>query len=188
MGITIADIEQKEFTFKGAGYDPYDVDSYLDQICDEMIAMQDRIDALEAELKQAKASLEASEQAVRPIPQEVVKAESVPPVTKTSETLESILLSAQRIGDEAIANAKKRAEEIVDEAQKKAEEVSENAQEERLTLEKELESLRQAAGDFKKRFVSLLNEHKTLMDSEKAIFDEQAEEQTEEPVKKGVKK
>ena len=50
MAITVTDIEQKEFTYKGAGYDPYDVDQYLDQICDEMVAMQDRIDRLEADL------------------------------------------------------------------------------------------------------------------------------------------
>ena len=31
MAITVEDIEQKEFAYKGAGYDPYDVDQYLDQ-------------------------------------------------------------------------------------------------------------------------------------------------------------
>jgi DivIVA domain-containing protein len=50
MGITVSDIERKEFAYKGAGYDPYDVDQYLDQICDEMVAMQDRIVQLEKEL------------------------------------------------------------------------------------------------------------------------------------------
>ena len=51
MAITVSDIEQKEFAYKGTGYDPYDVDQYLDQICDEMVAMQDRIDQLEADRK-----------------------------------------------------------------------------------------------------------------------------------------
>ncbi|NLV58125.1 MAG: DivIVA domain-containing protein [Clostridiales bacterium] len=171
MGITVSDIEQKEFAFKGPGYDPYDVDSYLDQICDEMIAMQDRIDALQAELKQTKAALEASQEAVRPIPQEVNREVVPAPIVKTSETLENILLSAQRISDEAIESAKKRAEEILADAQRKAGEITDNAQEEKLTLEKELASLKSAAGEFKKRFVSMLEEHKALLDTNQKLFD-----------------
>lgn len=175
MGITVSDIEQKEFQFKGAGYDPYDVDSYLDQICDEMIAMQDRIDALEAELKQAKAAAEAAAESVKPMPQEVVRVEDHQPVAKASETLENILLSAQRIGDEAVENAKRRAAEIVAEAEDKASELMDTAQEEKLTLEKELVSLRGAAIDYRKRFLSLINEHKSLLEADSAVFEEEGE-------------
>lgn len=179
MGITVSDIEQKEFQFKGAGYDPYDVDSYLDQICDEMIAMQDRIDALEAELKQAKAAVEAAAESVKPMPQEVVRVEDRQPVAKASETLENILLSAQRISDEAVETAKKRAGEIVAEAENKASELMDTAQEEKLTLEKELVSLRGAAIDYRKRFLSLINEHKSLLEADNAVFEEEGETDAE---------
>ncbi len=175
MAITVSDIEQKEFAYKGAGYDPYDVDSYLDQICDEMIAMQDRIDALEAELKQAKAAAEAAAESVKPMPQEVAKAPEAP-VAKVSETLEGILLSAQRISDEAIDNAKKKAEEIVTDAENKATEMLDGAQEEKQTIEKELESLRSAAKDYKKRFLSLINDHKALLETDSSVFKEAEEE------------
>lgn len=187
MGITVSDIEQKEFAFKGPGYDPYDVDSYLDQICDEMIAMQDRIDALESDLKQARASLEARQEQVRPMPQEVARAEGPTPTAKASETLENILVSAQRVCDEAIDSAKKRAEEILDEAQNKAGEITESAQEERLTLEKELESMKSAAGDFRKRFVSLLDEHKSLLDASKDFFPDQNDGEAESGAHSGKK-
>ena len=179
MGITVSDIEQKEFTFKGPGYDPYDVDSYLDQICDEMIAMQDRIEALEEELKKSKMALEASKNAIKPMPQEIVKVVETPapapvpaPVTKTSETLETILLSAQRISDEAIENAKKKAEDIVSQAQSMAGEVIDAAQEEKDTLDKEIKSLRAAAQDYRKRFLTMINEHKLMLETEPGIFDE----------------
>ena len=172
MGITVSDIEQKEFAFKGTGYDPYDVDSYLDQICDEMIAMQDKIDALEAELKRAKAAVQAAAEAVRPIPQEVVKEETPAPIAKTSETLENILLSAQRISDEAIENAKKRAEDLVKQAEQKATEVVDTAQEEKVTLETEIKSLRSMAADYKKRFLSLLNEQKSMMEADESLFSD----------------
>ncbi len=174
MSISVSDIESKEFAFKGAGYDPYDVDSYLDQICDEMIAMQDRIDALEAELKQAKAAAEAAAESVKPMPQEVVRAEDRAPVQKVSETLEGILLSAQRISDEAIENAKKRAEDIVGEAEKKAGDVLGNVQEEKSTIEKEIKTLKTAANDYKKRFLSLINDHKGLLEAEETLFENEA--------------
>ncbi len=179
MGITVSDIEQKEFAFKGAGYDPYDVDSYLDQICDEMIAMQDRIDALEAELKQAKAAAEAAAGSVKPMPQEVVKAAPQESVHKTSEALEGILLSAQRISDEAIENAKKRALEIVTEAENKAGEVLGNVQEEKSTIEKEIKSLKSAASDYKKRFLSLINEHKGLLEAGDSLFQNEEQDDVE---------
>jgi len=172
MGITVSDIEQKEFTFKGPGYDPYDVDSYLDQICDEMITMQDRIEMLEEELKQAKASLEASQHAVKPIPQEISMSETSPSIVKTSETLENILLSAQRISDEAIENAKKKAEDIVTQAENTASEVLDVAQEEKDTLEKEISGLKESAKNYKKQFLNLINEHKSLLEADLSIFEE----------------
>ena len=66
MAITVTDIEQKEFTYKGQGYDPFDVDQYLDQICDEMVSLQERIDQLEAELAKARREAEVAQKAVRP--------------------------------------------------------------------------------------------------------------------------
>ena len=47
MPITVAMIEEKEFKTKVRGYDPVEVDEFLDEICDEMINMQDRIQELE---------------------------------------------------------------------------------------------------------------------------------------------
>ena len=57
MAITVSDIEQKEFAYKGQGYDPYDVDQYLDQICDEMVSLQERVDQLVAERERLEAKL-----------------------------------------------------------------------------------------------------------------------------------
>lgn len=172
MAITVSDVEQKEFAFKGAGYDPYDVDSYLDQICDEMIAMQDRIDELKAKLEEAEAQLEAAKESVKPIPQEVQ------PIHKTSETLENILISAQRISDEAVENAKKQAQEIVKEAKNEADKLMNEAKEEKGILEKEIKSLKTAALDYRERFLGLLNEHKSLLQADDSVFGEADEKES----------
>lgn len=170
MAITVSDIEQKEFAYKGAGYDPYDVDQYLDQICDEMVAMQDRIDQLEAALSKARQDAENVVKTVLPVQPDVVKAEEPAPVTKTSQTLESILISAQKLADGAVEDAKRKADTIVKEAQAKATSIVEDAQEEKATLEKGVNALHTSANEFKKNFMALIDSQKELLDSNVSLF------------------
>jgi len=174
MGITVKDIEQKEFAYKGAGYDPYDVDSYLDQICDEMLALQEHIDKLELELAKAR-TIEGSEAAIMPAQPVVTTSQDMEPVRKASETLERILLNAQRICDEAEENAKKRAAEAEEEAKARVKEMIGNAREEKEMMEKELKTLKVAAANYKKRFLGLISEYKSLIEGEEDLFgDEQS--------------
>lgn len=169
MGLTIDDIYDKEFAKAGSGYDRDDVDQFLDEICDEMISMQERIDRLGAELEKAKA--EAAE-AVKPVPQPVVeRPREAAPVAQTSQTLEGILLSAQRLADEAVENAKNRAATIVKEAEDKASSIVDDAQEERATLSKELDGLRKNAAEYKKSFLQLLDKHRSVIEDVKDVFD-----------------
>lgn len=51
MPITVAMIEEKEFKTKVRGYDPVEVDEFLDDICDEMIVMQEEISNLQAQTR-----------------------------------------------------------------------------------------------------------------------------------------
>ena len=51
MAITVTMIEEKEFKTKVRGYDPVEVDEFLDEICDEMIEMQGTIQTLRDQLK-----------------------------------------------------------------------------------------------------------------------------------------
>ena len=180
MAITVTDIEQKEFAYKGQGYDPYDVDQYLDQICDEMIAFQERIDQLEADLAKARREVEVAQKAVRPVAPEVVRApEAVPAptpapaVAHTSATLEGILLNAQKLADQAVADAKVQAVAIVREAQGKADETVKNAREEKAMLEKNMETLRTAAKEFRKSFTELLDDQRKLMAGKLSLFGEE---------------
>ena len=53
MPITVAMIEEKEFKTKMRGYDPVEVDEFLDDICDEMVALQEEIATLNQRLNQA---------------------------------------------------------------------------------------------------------------------------------------
>ena len=165
MAITIDDIYDKEFALKGGGYDRDDVDQFLDEICDEMTNMQEKITSLESDLQKAQDELKAAREAVKPAP--VAQAQPVEtPIAKTSSTLESILLSAQRLADEAVENANAKAETIVKEAQEKASQIVDDAQSESETLSAELECMRKAAAEYKDSCLAMVNKYKTMLEGE----------------------
>ena len=164
MALTIDDIYDKEFALKGGGYDRNDVDQFLDEICDEMTNMLDHIAKLESDLKQAQMETEAAKAAARNAAPTVVKSE---PVARTSETLEGILLSAQKLADEAVANAKSKADGILKEAQEKAEKIVDEAKTEKNTLGTELETLRKSVAEYKAGFLTMIEKYKKMLESEK---------------------
>lgn len=164
MALTIDNIYDKEFALKGGGYDRDDVDQFLDEICDEMISMQEHISDLEAKLKQAEAEVKAAKESVKPAPQPVEKVAE--PISHTSATLEGILLSAQKLADEAVENAKSKADTIMKEAQEKASQIVDDAQQEKETLSAQLDSLRQNAADCKQGLLDLVNKYKDMLEKE----------------------
>jgi len=166
MALTIDDIYDKEFALKGGGYDRNDVDQFLDEICDEMTNMQEHIEKLEKALQQSQLEAEAAKANAQKTAPVVVKSE---PVARTSETLEGILLSAQRLADEAVENAKNKAEGIVKEAQDKAGQIVDEARAEKESLSGELEALRSGVAEYKDSFLKLINKYKTLLEGEKLL-------------------
>ena len=170
MAITVEDIEKKEFKVVSNGFDPYEVNQFLDDICDEMIAMEDKLAALQQELDRARERQAAASAVVKPIPQEVVKEETGKPPLTSNETLENILVSAQRVSDETIAKAKERADELVKEAQGKADEMLGDMEQKRDTLEQKVEQLRASAADYRERFLGLLGEQKALLEADQELF------------------
>lgn len=173
MGITVSDIERKEFAYKGAGYDPYDVDQYLDQICDEMVAMQDRIVQLEKELADAQREVEQAKHAAQPAPapapvqqETFARPAAEPPVARTSEALEAILINAQRLADDAVENANRKADELLKKAQAEADGITSGAQGEKERIEAEYATLKEAAQKFKEDFLKILDEHKSLFNKQ----------------------
>ena len=163
MALTIDDIYDKEFALKGGGYDRNDVDQFLDEICDEMTNMLEHIEKLEKELQQAHMETEAARASAQKAAPVVVRNE---PVAQTSATLEGILLSAQRLADEAVENAKTKAQGIVKEAEEKAEKIVDDARNEEKTLSAQLESMRKSVAEYKKGFQALIEKYKTLLENE----------------------
>ena len=162
MALTIDDIYDKEFIIKGQGYDRNDVDQFLDQICDEMISMQEHADQLKMQVESLERELTAAREMAETRQPEVQQKN----ISQTSNALEGILLSAQRLADEQVENARKQADDIIAQAQEKADHMVETAHQEHSQLDKELDMMRDMVSNYKKSFLELLSKQKELLDQE----------------------
>jgi len=150
MAVTIQQIETKEFKVIPQGYDPEEVDLFLDDIVDEMERLQKELKTLRADMART----------TRPAP---VAASSTNKVS--DDTIKNMLVNAQRVCDETISDAKKRAEDLLGNARHEAESVVRDAREESHRLDSEREALVRALEDYKTRFRKLVDEQMRILDA-----------------------
>ena len=163
MHITVEMIETKEFKTKVRGYDPAEVDEFLDAICDEMVAMEEQIEVLTQKLAEKNANQVRPVKAEpAPVAQPVAAAPAVLDREK-QETLSSLLINAQKVADQTVAEAHARAQAILADAQKKADTQLATLTGDRTSLIAEVESLKKAAADYKTRFVKLIQDQQKLL-------------------------
>lgn len=181
MAITVSMIEDKEFTVVARGFDRTEVDEFLDEICDEMCAMQDEMYALRArnaQLLSMQAQQSAGQLPTPPAPAPVQQA----PVANAADTLshdsaQKLLQSAQRTYDLTLADARQEADRIVNEAKEQARQITAEAQNtaslsaEKQALEMELKNLRAAAKAYREQFIDLVKSQKELLDDADVLFD-----------------
>ncbi len=191
MAITVAMIEEKEFKIKMRGYDPSEVDEFLDEVCDEMVALQEEIATLNQRLSQssqpnayAPAAVPApvpapapapafvkKEAAPVPAPAVLKKEEPAPQKEEASESARKVLANAQKVYDETLAEAKQEAKEILEEAKQKAAEQIGSLEEQRNALQKEVETLKAAARDYRERFQRLIDDQTDVLKAGTALFE-----------------
>ena len=175
MPITVAMIEEKEFKTKMRGYDPVEVDEFLDEICDEMVAMQEEISTLQSRLNQAPraeapfvpAPAAMPVPAPVPAPRKAEKAET----EEASEAAQRLLAKAQKVDDETVAEAKAEADKILSGAHTRADSGLSDLEEERKALEEEIEMLKAAAKDYRERFERLVEDQQHVLRAETKLFE-----------------
>ena len=142
--VTIIDIQHKQFKKKLNGYEPSDVDQFLDEI----------IETLEDEA-QHRAALDAEISDLR---------ERISHFKAMEESLQNTLLLAQRTADEVKANAHKEADLIRHEArvnvEKEIASLADRANEARREHQRAVETAEKARGELR----SLLMTHLALLD------------------------
>ena len=167
--ITIKMIEDKEFKTKSRGYDPQEVDEFLDAICDEMEQLYREQAELQKKLAEQPATDEEPTKTVQPVQQSVYAA-PVHTEAAPENTFREILELAQRVKDETISNAKKQAAEILANANSKASEQLGDLNDQKEALTRQVEDLRAAAADYRARFESLLNAQQEALKQAADLF------------------
>ena len=162
MAVTIQMIETKEFKTVAKGYDPEEVDVFLDDICDQF-------DEMENEIKSLRASLAKAQAAAAPAPAPVVAAPAAR-ADDSSEAAQRLLRKARRVSAETIADARSEANKIVADAKAKADSMLQDAQTESARLQGSLDTLRAAANDYRARFKRLVEDQSHLLNAETELF------------------
>jgi cell division initiation protein len=144
MRITPLDIRKQPFRKTVMGFDPDEVNSFLEMVASEFEAIIRRSDETATQLKNLESRLEG--------------------YTKIEKTLNETLLSAQRATDEARVNAQKEAEMIIKDAQIRAGRYEDEAHRRVHDLESQLVGLKTQRDSFLARFKSLLRTQLDLLE------------------------
>ncbi len=135
-------------TFKRAlrGYDPVEVDEFLDRVADSLQAYAERCVELERELERLK--------------------EQIREYKGMRDSLQEALLMAQKSADERVKAAEKQAEAIVAEARAQAERLLKEAEDHSNVIKEEMSHLQRSKQDFIAEFRALITRYQNLIDYE----------------------
>lgn len=158
--ITVDLISTKEFSQVSKGYNPKEVDEFLDDICDEMERMEAEIKDLRQKTTNIHTPVEAPAAAL---------AAGVPSEEITNQFRE-ILTTAQQVKDETIRKAKEDAEAIRAKAEAEATERLDGLSEERDALTRQIDGLKAAAASYRQQFEQLLQAQQEAMEKAKDLF------------------
>lgn len=154
MDISASDVENVTFATSKKGYDPDQVDRFLDNVAATLRGLEDQ-------LRQARARIgELETQAAE--------------ASETEEMMRRTLLVAQRASDEALAEAQARARELIANAESQARELEAAAaarvselesrmQRQRQAFEADIEALRRFHTDFRQALQQMISEHADVL-------------------------
>lgn len=158
--LTLNDIINASFRKSNfSGYRTEDVDNFLDEVKDSY----DLLIKKNVEQKEANESLtEQNNQLQKKL--EVLAAKIEEYRTEEDE-IKNALVSAQKLGDASVREARHKAEIIIKDANIKAERIIAGTKEELVAQTQEFEQLKQTVSDFRSRLLSAYKEHLTLIDA-----------------------
>jgi cell division initiation protein len=144
MHITPLDIRKQRFRKTLMGFDPDQVNSFLEMVAGEFETLIRKTDELSTQLKYSQKKLEDYE--------------------KIEKTLTDTLLTAQRSTDDARLNSQKEAELIIKDGQIRADRYEDASRNRVHKYEAQLASLRAQRDSFLTRFKSMLRDQLALLD------------------------
>lgn len=160
MAITPADIQAQTFSEAKRGYDPGEVDVFLEQVSAEVDAMlnkivdlKNRLTSTEQQLADTQAQLAAAS-AAKPAP--VAAPAPAPEFSASERQISAALIAAQQTADNIITEARENADRIRNEADAKAREVIRQALAEKQNEIEEIDRLKASREEFKNEYLKLI--------------------------------
>ena len=173
MAITVNDIRNKQFKMEGRGYNCDEVDDFLDALAEQTEKLIRENTSLKNELAAAKEQAEAAKAAEKTaleavhtpaVQQDAPPAFNEPSYFKNLETtLRETLISAQRIADETIDDARKKARRIVAEAEEHVNTLQEQSAQKMAEARADYDALKNASEEYRRNFTSLVEEQTRLL-------------------------
>lgn len=144
--ITLEDIANATFRkAKIGGYNPEDVNEFLDQVQESFAQMQKEKMELVRKLE--------------------ILAKKVEEYREEEESIRNTLFSAQKLADASVREAKHKSEVILKDASAKAEKIVNNAQTQIIEQQETLLNLQREVSSFRSRLLAIYKEHLTLINA-----------------------
>jgi DivIVA domain-containing protein len=180
MALTAQDIQNASFSIDRKGYNVDEVDVFLEHVTDEIDAMNAQIAQLEADLEAARAR--SSQRPSKPIaaPKDdpaVLKARieelegALSEKTANDSAISQALIVAQRSADDIVANAKAEASAIVKDADIEADRIVSKAETDRQRIVEAIHRLEVDREEVRVEYRDMLNEFVTDAERKLAEID-----------------
>lgn len=163
MAITPADIQAQTFSEAKRGYDPAEVDVFLETLSSEVDAMlakivdlKGRLTATEQQLADAQAQLAQAQDVTAQAAPAAPVAAPAPDFSAQERQISAALIAAQQTAETIVNDANENAERIRNEADAKAREVIRQALTEKQAELEEIDRLKASREEFKAEYLKLI--------------------------------
>lgn len=141
--LTANDIREVKFNRSMGGYKTAEVDEFLDRCADVVEELTKQNDENTRKMQ--------------------VLAETIVDYRNQEDSIRSALISAQRMSESVIGDARKQADDILEAARKEAQAMHDKALQDTAAEQEELRRVRQEVADFKAKLLSIYREHLTMI-------------------------
>ena len=158
--LSLNDIINVGFRKSGfSGYRTDDVDSFVDKVRESYDELLKRCSAAEERVEQADSGNRESVEKLK------VLAARIEEYRAQEDEIKNALISAQKLSDASVREARHKSEIIIKDAEMKASHIVEDADRKINEQKKEYERLQKMVSDFRSRLLSAYKEHLTMIDA-----------------------
>lgn len=165
--LTPNDISSKKFEKSAFGYKPEDVDNFLSEVLNSYSAVYAEKEAAEEKLE--------------------VLAEKLEEYRSNEDSLRTVLMGAQKLGENIVRDSKAKAEVIISEAENQVKQVFAESESKIIKEKETLVTLQKETAEFKKHLLAMYRQHLELIslmpeNNEDKLSDEAVSEEVPEEI------